>query len=217
MDLDLQRPTVVITGQWNPAIFEPNWTAKHLLGMQPGTDVLITQVLIGNKITNYFGEVGLSVLDTRVEFYLNKFDAENQARLEKLVLGVAATLPHTPVQALGVNFHFSESDVSAILVDMLKTHEQLESRFEVSAQSIVSVMKTEGAELNLRRDLSGPNLAFVFNYHHLLPGGVNDVATIAKGAVAKLYKAAVALIADVYSLDTESVKFVGHDFPASPV
>ncbi len=182
MDLDLRRPTVVITGQWNPAIFDPNWTAKHLLGMPIGTDLLVTQVFAGNKITNYFGQVGISVLDSRVEIYLNKFDAENQAKLEKLVVNVAAMLPHTPVQALGVNFYFSEPDVSATLVDMLKTHEQLESRFEVSAQSIVSVVKTEGAELNLRRDLSGQSLAFDFNYHHLLPAGASDVATTAKGA-----------------------------------
>jgi hypothetical protein len=100
---------------------------------------------------------------------------------------------------------------------MLKTHEQLESRFEVIAQSIISVVKTEGAELNLRRDLSGQNLAFDFNYHHLLPSGATAVATTAKGAVARLYNSAIALIADVYRLETDSVKFVGHEFPASPV
>ena len=117
MELDLRRPTLVVTGQWNPAIFDPSWIAKNLLGLASGTEMSVTQVLVGNKITNYYGSIGISVSELRVELFLNEFNEENQARLEKLLLDIAATLPHTPVQAMGVNFHFLESDVGADLVD----------------------------------------------------------------------------------------------------
>jgi hypothetical protein len=217
MNLDIQRPTLVITGQWNPAIFDPSWVARHLFGLTAGTEMSVTQVWTGNKITNYFGALGLAVSNSRVEIFLNEFEPENQATSESLLTKVATVLPHTPVQAMGVNFHFLESDVSAELVDKLKTHEQIETRFEVSGQSIISVIKMEGAELNLRRDLLGQNLEIDFNFHYPLPTGLADVPTLAQGCIGRLYEGAKKILVDVYDLDTSSINFVGHAFPASPI
>ncbi|SRR6266852_704030 len=146
MLLDLRRPTLVITGIWNPAVFQPGWIALHLFGRPKGEEVQVTQaqVMAPNlRVVNYFGEIGIGVTAQRVEFYLNNFSIENKRSLENVCIRTTELLPHTPMDAIGVNFIFNEADPDPALIDKLKTRDDIEIEFEIVEQIFLARVRLQ--------------------------------------------------------------------------
>ena len=85
LTLDLRLPTIVITGTWNPAIFQPGWIAEHLFGVPKGQQLEMVQRITTApqpKMTYYLASVGISVTPERLELYCNDLSGETKARAE---------------------------------------------------------------------------------------------------------------------------------------
>ena len=120
--LDMKYPTIVAVGRWNSAILsDPKWVAKNILKKSEGEDLTIRTVLSGDEVAPgqivprktilLFEEFGLCCSEQRLELYADV--AANAPALYRILDGVSKALPHTPVRAVGVNFHYTadESEV----------------------------------------------------------------------------------------------------------
>jgi hypothetical protein len=213
MKLNLRRSTLVLTGLWNGAIFQPPWVAVTLMDVPPGHEINFVEVVEAPKVAHYFGDIGIAVPPGRLELYANVLSEEKRNQLENLALKILTTLPHTPIDALGVNFRFEDSDPDPSVVDKLWTHEGLETRFQVVASTVRSRIKFPNCDLLLLRETVDGNLFIDFNFHHpemtverltaILPGVINDRFERAKN-----------ILRDVYEIEIEEA-VIAHQFPAS--
>jgi hypothetical protein len=112
MKLDLRMPTVVLAGAWNPAIFQPGWIARHVFGVPAGAEIKVTavQMLIGQqqKLVTYIRDVGFAVSSNRLEIFAVEGSESAFKAAEETTARIVELLPHTPISAYGINFHFIE-------------------------------------------------------------------------------------------------------------
>ncbi|MBL4783268.1 MAG: hypothetical protein JKX92_13585 [Porticoccaceae bacterium] len=105
--------SVVILGSFNPAIYHPEWFARHDLISQPESEEASLEVChpdITKFSTSWFE---LEVTQTR--FLVTSNTTSRSEELRDLVLNVFAILCETPMVAIGINstFEYSCSSVDA--------------------------------------------------------------------------------------------------------
>lgn len=209
MKLDLRRPTLVLAGAWNPAIFEPAWIVRHVFGMPPGVEVTmnVAQMIDEGepKLVIYIKNVGFSVSPTRLQVFAvdagqSAFDA-----IESVTAKIVELLPHTPITAFGINFRFVEGVPSPGLLKKIRGHDELEKRFEVTKESIASSINLEPkVQLNLHRQKDGSSLMFNFNFHH---SGVelDSISQSIRGQIQVRLGEAMSIMEDIYGLSSYEV------------
>jgi len=203
---DLRTPTLVVSGAWNPAIFQPGWIASNLLGVPKGEKIQVAECARPDedgqlKIISFFGDMGVSSSRQRLEVFLNS-DADGiAAKGEDLVVKVLEVLPHTPIQALGINFLFVEEDPSGELIDKLKTMEGLEARYQIKQQNYASTLFIdENTDFNFFRTINEGDVRFSLNFHALAEDNrFQDV----KGVIARRLKYSLDFLQDCYGLEIE--------------
>jgi len=119
MYLNLQRPLLVITGAWNPAVFQVPWMAVNLFGKKRGDTVSVTHIQLQDRpdLLTYFGDIGIGVSQRRIDLFANNFDDNTKRALEGTCVKLIELLPHTPMDGFGANFIFEESDPDPGLID----------------------------------------------------------------------------------------------------
>lgn len=110
---EIEQSTIVMLGSFNPSIFQPRWLgAQQLIRSEDAETAKIAtiQTELADFQTEWFQ---LQVLQNR--FQIACQDPRQYGPLRDLVAGMFAILPHTPVQALGMNrnFHFEMPSVEA--------------------------------------------------------------------------------------------------------
>lgn len=204
LNLDLRQPTIVIAGAFNPAIFERNWIAKHLLEIPTGSVVQAAEVIVGDSFGNvrsliYVNGIAIAASMERLEFFVSKYDNDSAGVLENAAKRLVEVLPHTPIGALGVNFHFVDDEAPASVTDLFDTPEQLEGEYPILLRQLGSQLKLDGKRvLNLKRSLQGDSFVVDFNFHYpktetedflpYLDGCVTRSVADASSILAKHYK-----------------------------
>ena len=105
MPYDLENPScaIVLVGGFNPAIFSPAWLAKTEIITQREFDEATTQV-IHSEIAQ-FDVVRFRVDIQKTRFQINTSMAPFVATMDDVRRIFGEKLPHTPVNAFGINFH----------------------------------------------------------------------------------------------------------------
>jgi hypothetical protein len=81
--------TTVITGTWNPAIFQAGWIAEHLFGVPKGQQLEMAQRITTGphpKSTYFYANIGISVTTERLELYCNRMADEVINNIEEVCL-----------------------------------------------------------------------------------------------------------------------------------
>lgn len=98
---------VIIVGQWNPAIFSPTWVQNNVAavaGAEVTMALALGQVTMPPRLTvektNLYPSLHSLVFDC-IELTDSALE-DCAAKIGK----IAHTLPHTPVQGVGINFRF---------------------------------------------------------------------------------------------------------------
>lgn len=103
MSLTLSKTGVAITGHFNPHIISPNWLIRERIldssGPVKGTMLLGSPEL---EIRFNIGDMEWAVHGTRLSI-----DAKTGSRPAEVAAQVMEKLPHTPVNAVGLNFVYS--------------------------------------------------------------------------------------------------------------
>ena len=98
---------LVIVGDWNRAIFTPNWVSKYIF--EPDTDIHIE--IPTSNITNSsfkYNALGISfnISERRLQFFVSEQKNELFQLVGEKALTICRLLPHTPVSAFGINHIF---------------------------------------------------------------------------------------------------------------
>jgi hypothetical protein len=99
----------VLVGNFNPAIFHPNWLASHDI-VRPG-EAEKAQIQVVSPEVSSFTADWLALQVTRDRFQASTSDARFFESLRDLVVSVFTLLEHTPVNQMGINrdMHFASS------------------------------------------------------------------------------------------------------------
>lgn len=204
MYLDLRKPTYVLVGAWNPAIFKDAWIAKHVFGVEAGKEIelriLQEQAPYGEQLRTirYFGPLGLSITANRIEFFLDQ-DGKTP-ELEAACRRLCDTLPHTPLGAIGINFYFDEPDPPPELLDMLATKDEVNQHYGIESEQHQFAIPLEDAVLNFSWETKDSKCSFSFNYHQTISSSLATLKDKLTGSFEKRLAHAKELLATVYSL-----------------
>lgn len=105
--LQISSLTIVLVGDFNPAIVQPFWLAnKKLIREQEGKDAKID--VIHNELSQFDISIG-SIQVTNDKFIIGTSNEGFYEPVRDLVIGTFKTLSETPIRAIGLNhiFHFS--------------------------------------------------------------------------------------------------------------
>lgn len=183
LSLDLRGPILVVAGAFNPAIFTQNWIATNVFGIAPGTEFPVLEVIVQVDPQSlvrlaFINGVALNVAANRLELFLQNGAPETLTALEATLARVLELLPHTPIQAVGCNFRWTDTDPSSEIVDLFDTPEGLEGKFEVQMRQFGSQIVLPNATLNFVRAINGTEAQFNFNYNRLVSDGEQCVALL---------------------------------------
>jgi hypothetical protein len=182
--LEVNGASIVLTGSFNPTIFQPQWFARQNL-LPPEECEKAEIKVIAPQICEFQTERFIIQVTTERFSALSKPDA-NPAPLRDLVAGTFFTLEHTPLNALGLNrdMHFAISSeelwhkVGDTLVPKEIWHGVLRGRVGMKAVLVQAEVpafpdeKQESARLSVRIEPSPRvklGVYFQFNEHFTAP------------------------------------------------
>lgn len=209
MKLDLRTPSIVISGAWNPMIFQAGWVAHHLFGYPLGeqvTGISLTASALGDQPIMFFDGAGIRATGPRLEIYLNDITDDVKAKAEGLVTKLLEVLNHTPVHACGMNYRFVD-ELNAKTKRVFENVEPLSKQLPIAAMEIKTSARDKSDEVvTVKRTLiEAENLVSIdFNFH--IDNFNLDIASkIFPGAFDKFRKRAINLLKQLYDLEAEGL------------
>ena len=211
MKLDKPSNTLVIVGGWNRHIFTQDWIKRYLF---PGEqDEFTIDMMVAQGFNAQFvsprilsKEVEILFQENRLNFNPIENKNENFNRIQELALKLADYLPHTPVTAYGVNFLFSENQVSGDLINLIRPRDL--EKIEKFGGSLTSEQYTRhlmlnGRNLNATIRLEGEKVTFDLNFHFNISDLVGFKAGISEISILELKQEAIQFITEIYNLELE--------------
>lgn len=214
MELDLRKPSFVIVGAWNPAIFKPSWCARYLLNIPEGQDVSGAEVMAVDPNSSpvfYIKNTGFRVSNQRADIFLNSRELADVTTTEVAVENIVRILPHTPLGPFGINFSFIEREPEPELLDKLKSTETIDQHFRIINQSFTTgIALEEGVILNLSRNPTEDLIVIEFNYHHekIEHANFHDVIT---GKYSEYLTRSLGILETLYGI-TGDYEIINHNF-----
>ncbi len=98
-DPKIEEADIVMLGAFNPAIFHPEWFFRQGLADQSDSDKVNVVSRAASEI--HLGNIHLTCVENRLVFQISNM-AYAEA-MQDLAVGVLAKLPHTPLEACGIN------------------------------------------------------------------------------------------------------------------
>lgn len=222
---DLRFPVVVIVGHWNQAILnEPAWIARHLLKLQEGDELEVRTVVFGDgpsagKKVWFYENFGLSCNNNRIEIFRTS-TGSNDA-IYTILKTICELLPHTPVSAVGVNFHFIDDGDITASAGLLETEETLDTygnirssdrtdTFEIDRNTRLAIPESPEIQsiLKLNRVTDFGSFQIDFNFHQDIP----DISVLGKwvecGPIDHWYEAAQRMLGEVYGIEKVEQSYI---------
>ena len=209
MKLSKSSNALVIVGGWNRHIFTQDWIKRYLFPKEEFTiDMLVSQGFNAQFISPRISSKEVEILfqENRLNFNPVENNNENLDRIQELALQLADYLPHTPVTGYGVNFLFTENEVSDDLINLMrpKDLEKIEQfGGSLTSEQYSRHLMLNGRTLNITIRFEGESVDFDFNFHFNIRDLVAFKAGILETPILKLRQEAVKFIAKVYSLELE--------------
>lgn len=198
--------TVVAVGQWNPAIFSPEWVGTNVAHV----DQLETELAVGPVGTAVrFQTPNLSIIPSPDRLIIGCRNVE-QATLEAMESASRSTLHllgHTPVRALGINFGFRENEPPPEMIrtfELRDTGALSDAGYNVLSTEILREFQLEQATLKLKMTLAQATIRFHFNFTHAV-ASAQEAAQLLDGRVIRYRDHALNMLTTVFDLQMEQV------------
>ncbi|MFH0825915.1 MAG: hypothetical protein V2B18_24435 [Pseudomonadota bacterium] len=178
MHPEIQDWSIVVAGQWNTAIFSPQWVGQRLKDLFECRHIQVefaagqrgTQIKLSTDQFSVIPEQSALVVA------MKRIDDESLQRAERLIDDILTLLPHTPVRAFGINFAFSDSTLSPEMANLFRLGDSellAEKDYKQTSLSIERSLDFGDAKLNVTLTTSDENPIFIrLNFHH----DVNDAS-----------------------------------------
>lgn len=206
--LDLRKPIIVMTGIFNPAIFNPPWMAGHLFGMPAGQtlNIVVADGLGPGGAAAFINGVGVSVGPNRLELFAANGEDATVDGVEATALKIVDILPHTPWGALGINFGFHDSEPPDQIEPLFVTKEKLEEKFTVNERTMTTQLASEdGSVVNIERTLNDEGFFVAINHHFADLNPANATALL-EGKLKPERNRVIQLCKDLYGYDEVGIE-----------
>ena len=193
--------TLVIVGRWNKAIFNPEWISKFLL-MDEKLEVEIPLYANGStRISTK--DLRIYVLNNKLNFSVLDNSDETFRKIEELALKVADYLPHTPVDAFGINYKFEDTENSKIDDCFSYDDSSIFEKFGFTRDStlIKRSFKKDSFLFNLSVTKKEDKSVFDFNYHYVIKSLVEFKKFLDTDILINLKEQSKELLSEIYSLE----------------
>ncbi|MDE0396623.1 MAG: hypothetical protein OXL96_02340 [Candidatus Poribacteria bacterium] len=209
--MKLSKPSnaLVIVGGWNRYIFTQDWIKRYLFPEEEfKIDMLVSQDFNAQFISPRMlsKEVEILFQENRLNFNPVENNNENLDRIQGIALQLADYLPHTPVTGYGVNFLFTESEISDDLINLIRPRdlEKIEQfGGSLTGEQYNRHLMLNGRILNTIIRLEGESVDFDLNFHFNIRNLVEFKAGISEISILELKQEAIQFITEIYSLELE--------------
>jgi hypothetical protein len=197
--------TVVVVGNWNPAIFSPNWVAQHLLNVT----VIETQLSAGPQVSGLkYQSPTLVVIPHSERLIIGVRNVTDAALIEMETATQTALrlLSHTPVQGVGINFGFLETDPTAELIqtfDLRDSGTLAENQLPVRRTTIIREIDLPPAVLKLNITSAEAQVGFRFNYSYSITSAIH-AADLLSGKVLECRNKTNDILSTVFELEFQA-------------
>ena len=209
--MKLSKPSnaLVIVGGWNRYIFTQDWIKRYLFPEEEfKIDMLVSQDFNAQFISPRIlsKEVELLFQENRLNFNPVENNNENLDRIQEIALQLADYLPHTPVTGYGVNFLFTENEVSDDLINLIRPRdlEKIEQfGGSLTGEQYNRHLMLNGRILNTIIRLDGESVDFDLNFHFNIRDLVGFKSGISETPILELKQEAAQFITEIYNLELE--------------
>lgn len=166
--------SIVVVGNWNPAILQPNWIAQNVLGASPA-DVQVEMefsTMPGAPPRYRMRDLRFVPNYDKLIVYPDSEDAVRLNSCADAIQRILELLPHTPVRAAGINFEYFDDEPSGELLSRFTDQDTIAEsvnpgEFEITRTALQRALTFRDFVLNFTRELvAGPRVLYKFNFHH---------------------------------------------------
>lgn len=200
--------SIVIIGAWNPTIFSPEWVSKYL-SENGECDVSVAFPISDPTAPRKISFEEVHLYPGRKQLMISP-EQPNLAGMQKcstIIRKILENLQHTPVSSVGINYAFTENNVTGQIEDALMpsdTAKILESR-QVRQTNVTRVLSSEGdnyiLNFTLARDIEGYIVAF--NYHYDLNDSLLYKDLFGSNIVEEHFDSAIKLSNALYGIELD--------------
>jgi hypothetical protein len=213
MKSEMDKWSIVLAGSWNRAIFTPNWMAKYLFEeSQESSEKRELKVEVEVPVIPALGALVFTIADLRIQvdsqkaIITPKLCTDKVLRLaETVARRILKTLPHTPLQAFGINFVFVETDPTPEVLPVFEIGDWSRLAEHTGSENKIAVtrsIKLEGHLLNLTITKDGGTVYFQFNFHFELKDASAASGQL-ENQVLQCRDVALGILEKVYNLHEE--------------
>ena len=204
MQLVAESTSLIIRGNWNPAILQPAWIARHALEKDADRVPVSMEfsAVAGVPPRFLLEELKFAPSFDTLSIAPSRTDEQSLNRLEEVAQNVLQYLPHTPISAFGQNFEFIEETPGDAVLTLFEIGDRLAERMtsdvDIVKTDISSSLQLENRVLNLKRTLDRDgSFHLAMNFHYVTESASKAVELLENSAVQN-YQIAQE-IADIYS------------------
>lgn len=197
--------SIIIVGYWNRMIFSPEWVARHLF--ERATIECLVSTIPSQPIIYRSNDVEMRVLDTRLEFILRKYTPNCLSNVEQIICRVFNMLPQTPIQSIGINFGYVQSDPDVNLLEMFNFSDDANigiDNWEIQNKEIHRTLKhdRESYALNAKYSLINQYFVVNLNFHQDVNAECEAKVFISEQVINR-YNEGIALLDNTMNLQLE--------------
>lgn len=208
--------SIVLLGNWNPFILNPNWVGKYIFKETK----IEAEVLVGPNLAFRFSALGATIVPTqdKVTIIAEASDKRSLEKIEELGQALLTELPYTPINAVGINHAFVENAPSEDVLRLFLHPD--ESNFPdgmpVESIELLRRLTGNGYKVNFRvsMDQGNQEVHFHFNFHYPINSSQRELGRniISNKSVWEHFEFARDFIVEQYTLEfKEDRKAEGSD------
>ncbi len=197
--------SIVLLGNWNPFILNPQWVGKYIFRQREIEAELLLAPTPAFRLSA--GGVTIVPAQDKVTIIAEISDKGSLEKIEKFAQTLLNELPYTPIHSIGINHAFDEDAPSEDVLCLFKHPD--ESNFPdgmpVEFTELGRRLAGNGYKLNFRAsmDRSLEAVHFHFNFHYPINGNQKEMgrSIISNERVCEHFEFAKGFIADQYGLE----------------
>ena len=196
-----------MAGHWNRMIFSPAWITSHLTMVKDiGIEVPVDNPGLPVRLT--FDGIHLSVTSRQLSLTVERAEDTLLEKCRDVAVKALKELPHTPLLAVGVNYHFIAEQPDDLLLQVfnLRDNDRLSDadikiRSTVIQRSLLIQAHTVNLSLTLAED---KKVHVAFNFHKDTPNTEQAIAFLSAHST-DLKEKAFELLNKIYQSTVEPV------------
>jgi hypothetical protein len=197
--------SIVIVGRWNPYILTPQWVAEYLF---EGKRQIQIEFSLNLDLPNRYKIHNVLITPTPEKILLSSADNsdESLSEMSKAAVKLCNILQYTPLNAVGINFGYVETEEKETLLDMFRL-EKIDDPFsddgwQIKTREIKRLMIKDNIYVNLSVTLDeATNFNFDFNYHYNLVKNRQSITELlAEGKVISYKNNSLGILTNIYKL-----------------